>query len=696
MASPSQEKWLERLYDGNSLRYRLRVPELLDRDFLHHLADAQALGAHAHAALAADRNGDAAARHAAAAALVEDVLVVQAAAPALEVADLVARIARVDGHASERLDLDEHACVGRQLLRRVEHVGRQVARVRHLDLEAALRDAHVHLERRRHCRDAQVHGGLALADFGQELVRRVVQAHELGNAADLDLAELRVLEALPRAEHAPLVALAVQLGELEQVLAREVAVEVDEALLPLDSQAREQIPQLARVGDGAARVIDEVGDVAVDRLLRLVDELLEAAHHRVAADLLAPFADLPIDGEVLLVHLVVGRVAERSDVAAAEGVEVEPREDVGVRGGPFDNGARLRLARAEGPGTELLRLGLPAVREVAVQVDVVVGEVDRVRHVRAVEVLDRAFGPELVVRPRILEPARQHDAGQLGVLDEFTRWILAAHRERYPVAVDVTRDPARRGRMRTAVARVRAHEAAVGEHGLGAVGRHARQHVEQDALQPLLDVRRQIQLVLAAVKRDDVFRDGERHARAAHLDRVHVAVDPRGRARAVGISSDLEQPEVASLDALADAFHAHERGIRARPVLDDARQLFVAEVAGAEWTHGNSGSGPHYFEASERSPMMPSARKASASPAMRPPPTSDVVSMSCGWPLSLPALVRATVHCQIDEKMPPNPYQNAVGNSTKPPRLDAYGPGRMIVSMMKSATFVPVLRSFHA
>src|SRR6266850_1949048 len=382
MASPSQEKWLERLYDGNSLRYRLRVPELLDRDFLHHLADAQALGAHAHAALAADRNGDAAARHAAAAALVEDVLVVQAAAPALEVADLVARIARVDGHAGERLDLDEHACVGRQLLRRVEHVGRQVARVRHLDLEAALRDAHVHLERRRHCRDAQVHGGLALADFGQELVRRVVQAHELGNAADLDLAELRVLEALPRPEHAAFVLLTVELRQLEQIIPREMAVVVDEFLLrPLDTEAREEVPQLAGIGDRAARVIDEVGDVAVDRLLRLVDELLEAADHRIAADLLAPFADLAIDGEVLLVHLDVGLVAERPDVAAAEGVQVQPGKNIGMRRRELYHRARFRLARAEGPGADLLGVGLPAIGEIAVEIDIVVGEVDRIGNV---------------------------------------------------------------------------------------------------------------------------------------------------------------------------------------------------------------------------------------------------------------------------------------------------------------------------
>src|SRR5207248_6217366 len=94
---------------------------------------------------------------------------------------------------------------------------------------------------------------------------------------------------------------------------------------------------------------------------------LEAAHHRIAADLLAPFADLPEDGEVFLVHLDVGLAAERADVAAAEGVEVEPREDVRVRGGELDHRARLGLARAERPGADLLVVGLPAVGKIAVE-----------------------------------------------------------------------------------------------------------------------------------------------------------------------------------------------------------------------------------------------------------------------------------------------------------------------------------------
>jgi len=139
--------------------------------------------------------------------------------------------------------------------------------------------------------------------------------------------------------------------------------------------------------------------------------------------------------------------------------------------------------------------------------------------------------------------------------------------------------------MRPAVARIRAHHAAAGQHGLRAVGRHARQHVDQNGLEPVFHVGGKIQLVLAPMQRDQVLGDGERHARAAHLHGVHVAIDPRRCARAVGVLADLEQPEIAPFDALADALHAHDAGVCARPVVDDARQLFIANVIGAEWAH---------------------------------------------------------------------------------------------------------------
>src|SRR5690606_39609839 len=84
--------------------------------------------------------------------------------------------------------------------------------------------------------------------------------------------------------------------------------------------------------------------------------------------LLGPGADLAIDGEVLLVHLAVRRVAERPDEHAAEGVAVEPGEDLRVRVGELDDGARLRLAAGEGAGVGLVRLVAPRAGEVAGEV----------------------------------------------------------------------------------------------------------------------------------------------------------------------------------------------------------------------------------------------------------------------------------------------------------------------------------------
>src|SRR4051812_22770022 len=230
-----------RIGDGARIRSG-SVPELVDGQLLDDLAHAQAFRSHAYAALAANRDGDGAARDAAAAALEEDVLVVEPAAPALEVADLDARVARIEGDAALGLELDKHARVERELLGRVEHVSRQIAGVRHLDLDSPLGVARLHLERRRHRSDAQIDRRLALAHLGKHLVRRIAQADGRYGAAQLDLAELRMLETLPRSEDASLVTLAVELCEREQVLARELAVVVDERFLARDAQPRKEVP----------------------------------------------------------------------------------------------------------------------------------------------------------------------------------------------------------------------------------------------------------------------------------------------------------------------------------------------------------------------------------------------------------------------------------------------------------------------
>src|SRR5437588_12317928 len=88
---------------------------LLDHDLLHGLADAQPLRAHAQPPAAAHRQRHRAPRDAAAALQGEDEFGVQPASPSFEVADLEARVARIDRAAAGGLDLDEDARVEGEL-----------------------------------------------------------------------------------------------------------------------------------------------------------------------------------------------------------------------------------------------------------------------------------------------------------------------------------------------------------------------------------------------------------------------------------------------------------------------------------------------------------------------------------------------------------------------------------------------------
>ncbi len=200
----------------------------------------------------------------------------------------------------------------------------------------------------------------------------------------------------------------------------------------------------------------------------------------------------------------------------------------------LDDGARLDLAQRKRAGALLLRIRRPGVREIAIEVGLVVGQEMRRRHVAAVEILDDAFRIDLVVRRRIVDRARQQQAREFRRLDHLAARVAHAHRQREPVAVDVVAAPVRVRPRRPLVARHRAHVAAVGEHRLGAVGRHPRQHVEAHVAQARRRdggrVRRRPALRRPAeVQAQHVLGDRERDARARELARVHVAVDPRAR-----------------------------------------------------------------------------------------------------------------------------------------------------------------------
>src|SRR4029079_16554678 len=104
-------------------------------------------------------------------------------------------------------------------LRRQQHIGRQVALV----LDAQVETVQVTARRsdlrigdydaRRERRDAQERSRLATAHCVDALERRVPQPEARIHAADLDLAELRMLYLAPGREHAPGVVLGVPFCE---------------------------------------------------------------------------------------------------------------------------------------------------------------------------------------------------------------------------------------------------------------------------------------------------------------------------------------------------------------------------------------------------------------------------------------------------------------------------------------------------
>ena len=511
----------------------------------------------------------------------------QAAAPAIEVAECLVRGARVHELAAA---LGGGGGVQRfvevELLGRRHPVGAEVAVVDELDLHAGQvatgglahdpPDPNTRGERG----DPQERLGLALAHRGQLVERRVPDPDTRIDAADLDLAELRVVELAPRRERATSVLVLVPPRELDDVRARDALVVLDELGRTLHPESLEQVPQLDHVGEGATLVVGEVGEVTTQRLVGLVEELVVTRHRGVPGVLGHPRLDLAVDREILGIHLGVGRVAERADQHAAERVEVEPGEDLGVRGDELDHAARLGLAGGERPGADLLVPGRPRPREVAVEIDRVVAEEERRGDPLAIEVLDQALGVQLVERTLVLERPLDQQAGELARDGELAARILDAHRERETVTIHVAESPAGAALIDALVARHRADRAPRPQHRLGAIRRDPRHHVEQHLAEPVRDRQREIVIVRDGieVQPEHVLGDRERHAGPCQLGGVHVAVDPRGRAEPIRLGPDRQEPDVTSLGSACDRGHAAQRGVGLGPASELGGQALVIEV----------------------------------------------------------------------------------------------------------------------
>src|SRR5258706_7626161 len=243
----------------------------------------------------------------------EDVgAAVEAEAPAVEMPDLHQRLGGRGKRDAAQLRREAQRLRVRQLLRGRQAVGAEVSAVGDAQLDARQLRAelvlpqHVHRHARDECRHAQERRALRLAHLRQFLVGRVADAHAGIEAAHLDFSQLRVLHLAPLLEHAPLVHFLVPLRERDEILAVEARVDVDERLLLLDADLREEIPELDHVGEAAALVIGVIGEISLQRRLGLVEELVESAHRRITGEFLGPRLDLAKHREVALVHLVVG------------------------------------------------------------------------------------------------------------------------------------------------------------------------------------------------------------------------------------------------------------------------------------------------------------------------------------------------------------------------------------------------------
>lgn len=171
--------------------------------------------------------------------------------------------------------------------------------------------------------------------------------------------------------------------------------------------------------------------------------------------------------------------------------------------------------------------------------------------------------------------------------------VLLAHVAGEAVAVHVDRHPVRVALIDAVVHGAGAHVAALLEHGLGAVRRDARHHIEERVLQHLGHVRRERLAAYrggSGVQLDQVFGNGQGHAGAADLGGMHVAVHPDGGAAFVlarPLAPNGEQRDVAALGRAAEGAQTHHGRMLRSPGVELRCHLGVVQVLVAE--HAVSG-----------------------------------------------------------------------------------------------------------
>ena len=239
--------------------------------------------------------------------------------------------------------------------------------------------------------------------------------------------ELRVLERVPVDVALPVQLLVVPLEQLQVVLGLVVTNPLDEAVVG-DPRLALRAPELRRPRVDAVVVVEPVVTATLDRLLRVVLEVVEHRDRRIAGELRRLLADQLVGAQVTRRVVLVGIARVRAQMDTGERVVRDVARDVRARDDGLDHRARLGLGGRKRPGAGLLALGSPLHREVAVEIESLERRRDLDRD--PVVVADRALPEQPVVLAAFLVGvAAHHQARLLGMRLPGAVRIAHAHHQ---------------------------------------------------------------------------------------------------------------------------------------------------------------------------------------------------------------------------------------------------------------------------
>ena len=469
-------------------------------------------------------------------------------------------------------------------------------------------------------------------DLVAEQVRgRVRPSGEIVPAAELDGAELRVLERVPVDVTPGMVRVAPPEHGQRLVVGRADVPEV-RRLLGARGPLHD-VPELGGPAEHAAVLVHPVVGGAAHRVGRVPGEVLVDRVRRVAGEARADLGHLGPGPRVEARQLRIGLHRRGAQQHAAAGVERVVAADVRARADGANERIDLRLA--ERVIARAADAAAPPGWKVAVEVE----PLDRTR---------RGDGEPVVVGDRALEhdpvPQRtgrcalrrhgHHQPRIAGVRRPAAVRIGDADRQDPPVTVDVldveTR-PTVAVAPRPGARAGAAHARPIGQHPLGAVGVHPRHDVEGPCAERLHDRR-----LALAIPRGEPPDDRTGSDTGRELDRVDVGIDPVGRLRVVragGCVGDRDEPEIAALVRPAVRLDRHQVRVRGSDGVEPHDQLVVAEVPVELVRHPGDGRG---------TPQR-SGRCGHADPGPRP---CSVHSTPCRWRSpSIPRSVAGPAPC---------------------------------------------------